>query len=297
MDVHKLERQTRALLEMRRPERALGHADQLVLAAPDRFIGHILRGRALFMLGRHQECVAACDKATAVAPDREWAFRLRAIALVALGRKKEALDSAKIAVGLAPEGAAAHAVQGWCFKQLGQLKKARVGLERALELDPDDSETLRWMGDTWLESKPAEAALWYERALAADPEDGQTLNNYGASLARRKKWLEAGEVYVRAARVRPDLEITRGNIRGVVDAWCGLYWDRYMLSLFALGFVVALPFLIGLAVATPLASGLLAWGLYHLWKKSVEGLRRKRAMPALRRSHPELVALYEAVGG
>ena len=85
--------------------------------------------------------------------------------------------------------------EGWrrlarSYAVLGEAEKALDTLRRAVELAPDDLETLHAYaralgGDLGSNAPPAEAVAVYERILAQDPDDGAALWFTGLAAAER----------------------------------------------------------------------------------------------------------------
>ena len=103
--------------------------------------------------------------------------------------------------------------QGWrrlarSYAVLGEAEKAAETLRRAVELAPDDLETLHayaraLAGDLGSNAPPPEAVSVYERILALAPDDGAALWFVGLAAAQRG---DAAAARIRWERLLPLLE-------------------------------------------------------------------------------------------
>ena len=83
---------------------------------------------------------------------------------------------------------------GIAYNRSGMNQDSRVALERAVELNPTDLNTLSSLGLTYDALKMhAESDSAYERALRIDPKFPLVLNNYAYSLSERGTQLERAE--------------------------------------------------------------------------------------------------------
>jgi Tfp pilus assembly protein PilF len=100
----------------------------------------------------------------------------------------ETMDQAKKVV---PRDFRVYLLMGVAYSRLNQADQAITVLRRALELKPDDVNTLSTLALT-LDGlhRFAESDSLYEAALKIDPKYHLVLNNYGYSLAERGLQLE-----------------------------------------------------------------------------------------------------------
>ena len=108
-----------------------------------------------------------------------------------------------------PEAAEDHFFQGNAFYAAGQVDKALDQYNRALQLRPDDLDTLNNRGTT-LDSlqRYDEALADYNRALELTPDHPHILNNRGLTLSKLQRYDEALTDYSHALQIQPrDAEI------------------------------------------------------------------------------------------
>ena len=86
------------------------------------------------------------------------------------GRRDEAIQSSQAWLASAPQLAAAYAEEGWLMLQEGDLLRAQARLQQALELNPQDVNSLINLGQVYETlQRPDRALALYERALALSP--------------------------------------------------------------------------------------------------------------------------------
>jgi tetratricopeptide (TPR) repeat protein len=86
------------------------------------------------------------------------------------GRQAEAVQSVQAWLAANPQLAAAYAEEGWLFLQQGDLLRAQARLQQALELNPQDVNSLINLGQVYETlQRPDRALALYERALALSP--------------------------------------------------------------------------------------------------------------------------------
>jgi tetratricopeptide (TPR) repeat protein len=283
-----------AALELSRWDEAAREAALMIAAGPDDSTGYAMLSRAHLGKQEHEEALKQAEAGLAHDPEREWLHRLRCHALRLQGRLPEALEAADTCVRLLPGAAESHAARGKVLAGLKRRKDAQAAYEKALELDPDDADLHRELGDLYLEKEPAKAEACYRRSLAIDAGDAVTLNNLGAALNRQKRADEAALAFKSAILLDPTLKVAKRNAHATINsrlgAVAGLGAGLYALS--------AVPRLLlktsvrsldgrNLAVAVVvvlLIAALWAWRRY--------GGGRKANLEKLRARDPQLHAIF-----
>ena len=86
------------------------------------------------------------------------------------GRQDEATKSVQAWLAASPQLAAAYGEEGWLFLQQGDLPRAQARLQQALDLNPQDVNSLINLGQVYETlQRPDRALALYDRALALSP--------------------------------------------------------------------------------------------------------------------------------
>ena len=81
---------------------------------------------------------------------------------------------------------------GASYLNNGQLNEAFVKFQTALNLDPENKETLNYLGLISAEFKKYDEAIsYYKRAISVDPTYSKAINNLGVTYAATENWDEA----------------------------------------------------------------------------------------------------------
>ena len=108
-----------------------------------------------------------------------------------------------------------HVLQGNAFYAAGDYDRALEEYNRALELRPDDPDTLSNRGVTLRHlQRYDEALVAYNRSLELRPDDPGTLNNRGVTLHILQRYDEALVDFNRSLEFRPDHPNTLYNRAG-----------------------------------------------------------------------------------
>ncbi|HET9751310.1 MAG TPA: tetratricopeptide repeat protein [Myxococcales bacterium] len=281
-------------LQLSRWDDAAREAALMIAAEPHDSTGYAMLSRAHLGKEQYEEALKQAEAGLVHDPEREWLHRLRCHALRLQGRLAEALEAAETCVRLLPGAAEPHAVRGKVLAGLKRRKEAQAAYEKALELDPDDADLHRDLGDLFLESDPAKAEACYRRSLAIEAGDAVTLNNLGAALNRQKRADEAALAFKSAILLDPTLKVAKRNAHATINsrlgAVAGLGAGLYALSMVPrLLLKTSLPSLDGgnLAVA---AIVVLLIAVFWAWRRHGGG--RKANLEKLKARDPQLHAIF-----
>jgi type IV pilus assembly protein PilF len=88
--------------------------------------------------------------------------------------------------------AESHNKRGASYLSNGELNKAFVEFQEALKANPEDKETLNFLGYISTRyGKYKEAVSYYKKAVAIDPNYSEAVNNLGIAYAELEQWDEA----------------------------------------------------------------------------------------------------------
>lgn len=200
-----------AALELKRHDEAIRFAIEAIGMDPTHYRGHGLLAQALLGKKLHAEAQRAAEAGLAVAPEQEWLHRLRSLALRELGRLDDALKSADEAVRLAPNLGFAHYTRALALARMKRIDEARASNIKALELDANNADIHRDLGDLYLDAEPKVAEKHYRASLALDPNDAYALNNLGVSLKRQRRAKEALIAFKAAMLLDPTMGAAKRN--------------------------------------------------------------------------------------
>lgn len=185
-------------------------ADERILAAEARSVGHLLEGLAL-LAGGETRGVASLERAVAegrggvVHHTAAEAIFKAAYALDRQGRPAEAAALYASAARIWPGLAEAHANLGRLLALEGRGADARAALERALDANPDSAVAHRMLARLLDEGGDAEGAIPHFRAaLRVSAADAELHESLGVSLAGTGRLDDALAEFREALRLAPD---------------------------------------------------------------------------------------------
>ncbi len=165
---------------------AVAHLTRAVEVHPTYQNAFLLRGNANLLLENYDAAIADYDRALELNGGYQLAADNLLIALTAAGRN--------------------------AGEKRGDLAGSLRYLQRALQLDPNDYETLRLLGVANGMSGKADVALTYfERAVRQRPDNADAVWNYGTALYRAGRTAEAETQFARAEQLKPGIRAERGG--------------------------------------------------------------------------------------
>ena len=195
-------------------------------------------GLALARLGDSTRAIARLERLTRARPDDDENWRALGFAYSTAGRTPQAEEVLRRAIKLSPQRAAEHRDLGVLLASAGREEEAREEYRKALALDRKDASV--WLNLANLERRAGhlERALeLYREAEARDSNFSLAVQGQIGALTQLERDAEAGAVYRRWLRTRPDdhnarLEavrhfngLGRGDI-GLELARDGVRWNR-----------------------------------------------------------------------
>lgn len=120
------------------------------------------------------------------------------------GETEKALQVCTRATASYPSSRALQVAEADLLLQLHRNDEARPILQKLVETDPTDKNSLAALADAVAPKDPATAVELYRRALEIDPRDQTSRARYGASLIRVKRFAEAAAELERVLTSSPD---------------------------------------------------------------------------------------------
>ncbi len=121
------------------------------------------------------------------------------------GRVDEAYALVQRAYGLEPNNALVHKLFGQVFARRQQADPAIQAYVRSLQLNVEDAETHKLLGDVWLflRQQPLQAITEYIQAVRYNPRDFETHQRLAQSYERTQQFDLALRAYQEAVRLAP----------------------------------------------------------------------------------------------
>ena len=124
---------------------------------------------------------------------------------IVAGRVDEAYALVQRAYGLEPNNALVHKLFGQVFARRQQADPAVQAYNRSLQLNSEDAETHKLLGDVWLflRQQPLQAIPEYIQAVRYNPRDYETHQRLAQSYERTQQFDLALRAYQEAVRLAP----------------------------------------------------------------------------------------------
>jgi len=124
---------------------------------------------------------------------------------ISAGRVDEAYASVQRAYGLEPNNALVHKLFGQVFARRQQADPAVQAYSRSLQLNVEDAETHKLLGDVWLflRQQPVQAVTEYIQSLRLNPRDYEAHQRLAQSYERTNQLELALHEYQEAVRFAP----------------------------------------------------------------------------------------------
>ena len=199
-------------MAQQRFEEADGHMRRVRELSRNPAILHAM-AEALRLRGRRDKAMESYRAALELDADFAPAHAGLGIALFQSDRHAEAIKAMARALRLQPDlpvASALHVFMGRAYQSLERSEAALQSYERAVEIDPRDTEALDRLAMTHFGRKRYEAALGLYRRLAEiAPSGAQTHANLAATLYHLGRPAEALRSFEQALSLDPDLQMAR----------------------------------------------------------------------------------------
>ncbi len=144
-------------------------------------------------------------KAVGYDPKNPFLLKKLGVTYSLLGKEEEAIKIFDRALEIKPDDYDSLRSKGVSLSKLGKEEEAIKLFDRALEIKPDDCNSLRSKGISLSKlGKEEEAIKLFDRALEIKPDDYDSLRSKGISLSRLGKEEEAIKLFDRPLEIKPD---------------------------------------------------------------------------------------------
>ena len=209
-----------ALVQADRLEEGLAASRIALEQRPDFANAHSNVGRVLLLMERFDEAEKHLSRALALDPRSNFARQNMAELLRKQGRYEQAIEWFRAVLDHDPEYALAHAGLGDALFYLNRYEESVESLTRFLALQPDSSVTgpLRILLGQALQklARPDDAAKQYERALEIDPRNTDALDRLAMIRFGQKRYEETLSLYQKLAAINPDGAQVHANMGAVL---------------------------------------------------------------------------------
>jgi tetratricopeptide (TPR) repeat protein len=209
-------------------KQAVESGDAVIAAAPKRWEGYALKGRALAALGRHEEAGTVFQKGVEIAPDQPAVVLLWANWLKQQGKAQEAEAAYKRLAELAPGFGTSAALAGFYAGLDGRDADAEAAYRNALtQAKPEERVFATTVLANFLASRKreGEAEQVLRDAIQKTPDSTDLIYSFAAFLNQQGRSAEADAMIEQATKAQPNkpepwlvLSAHRGKQGKLVDA-------------------------------------------------------------------------------
>jgi tetratricopeptide (TPR) repeat protein len=202
---------------MGRFELAIGDWTQYLslVSEGEKHLAYAKIGGAYLALKMFDEAAGFYDEVIALQEDVPDYFTQKGIALSRVGENTQAIEAFERALSLDPNNSQAQA--GLATVLTGSDEELLRQIEETIADSSANSQTYKQRGFFRMNNQDEEGALTdFSKAIEADPEDPENYYYRGVIFSRMKKWQEAEADFSRALGIdpqNPDLILARGQAR------------------------------------------------------------------------------------
>lgn len=145
--------------------------------------------------GKFNQSHSHVEAATNIEPGNALCYIERAKLLQAVGRSSKAIQALQKAVALEPNNSEAYFYLGW-YQELSREKGADENLRKAVELKPTNDEAWRILAHAlWRQKRKSEALRCMQKAINLAPKTTEYQQELASFLMQDNKLKEAAAVY------------------------------------------------------------------------------------------------------
>jgi tetratricopeptide (TPR) repeat protein len=206
---------------------AIGAFQKAVELNPYYWINENSLGDAYFQTGEYDKALQAFKQVSTLEPDVNAGYENSGSVLVQQGKYAEAVPYLQKALQIEPDSTAYTNI-GTAYFFLKQFAEAAQAFEKAVALNPNDTQLIVNLGDAYHALGQAEKALaTYQQAISVgfkelqtNPQDAPVLAEIALSYAKVGN-LQESENFIRRARAQDQKDVTIAYIEVQVNALNG----------------------------------------------------------------------------
>ena len=195
-------------------EEALADLDRALKKSPDYALAHSNKGDILRILGRYKESIAALRKAIKLDKQDPEFYYLLGQTYDAQKEFEASVDAYAAAIARDDENSAYYRGRATANQRLGRTTAAVKDLERAIELDPEDSVAVNTLGTIHYGNQELQLARTkFTQAIAIDDQNASFWYNRGTVQLQLGNGQDAINDFSQSLKLRndPDAYAKRGN--------------------------------------------------------------------------------------
>lgn len=194
----------------RRYEAAIATYERIPMGSPLQRAIEIRKGINLNLLEKVEEAKGLLERMATNEPDDVRPLVTLGDIMRSHKRYPEAVEYYNRVIALTPKPEAKHWVywysRGTSFERMKKWPLAEADLQKALQLSPDQSLVLNYLGYSWIDQNRnlKQGMAMIEKAVAAKPDDGYIVDSLGWAHYRLGNFKEAARHLERAVELRPE---------------------------------------------------------------------------------------------
>jgi tetratricopeptide (TPR) repeat protein len=166
-----------------------------------------------YQTGQHEVAEKLALEMTQKYPQYSFGWKVLGAIFNASGKLHDALKAKQKAVALEPNDTEAHFNLGNTLKELGRLVDAEASYRMAIALKPDYAEAHYNLGNTLKElARLADAEASYRMAITLKPDYAEVYSNLGNALNELGRLVDAEASYRMAIALKPDFAEAHYNL-------------------------------------------------------------------------------------
>ena len=177
---------------------------------PQQQINSLLK---LYQTGKYVDAEKLSLSLTEEFPKHPFAWKVLAAVLKQMDKINESLIACQKAIKLEPQDTEVHNNLGATLQELGRFEEAEQSLKQAIKLKPDFAKAHNNLGNTLKElGRLEEAETSYKKGIKLKPDYAEAHSNLGVTLQELGRFEEAKQSLKQAIKLKPDFFKAHNNL-------------------------------------------------------------------------------------